>query len=81
MCYASVSSDKQSTGDHSDEVRGFTPGACGKPSHQESGGYAAIACSVSRCHLIASNEKNTTGLSPFTSLPSRRTSVQSDHVV
>ncbi|CAB1455947.1 unnamed protein product [Pleuronectes platessa] len=34
-----------------------SPGAAGKPSQPESGGYAAIACSVSRCHLIASNEK------------------------
>ncbi len=81
MCHVSVSSDKQNTGDHGDEVRGFTSGAYGKPSHHESGGYAAIACSVSRCHPIASNEKNTPVLSPFTSLPSRPTSVQSDHVV
>lgn len=76
-----MSSDKQSTGDHSHEVKGFAPGANGKPSQQESGGYADLAWSVSRCHLIASNEKNTMVPSPSTSLPSRPTSVQSDHVV
>lgn len=48
-------SDKQNTGDHGDEVPRFTGG------QQESGGFMAIACSVSRCHLIVSNEKNHAG--------------------
>ncbi|KAK5875946.1 hypothetical protein CesoFtcFv8_026970 [Champsocephalus esox] len=57
MCSTSMSSDKQSTGDNSSEVKGFTQAPVG--SQQESGGF------VSRCHLIASNEKNTMALSPF----------------